>query len=497
MLLHPLDIFVLVAYFVSLFAIGLFFARKQTSREMYFLGGRRIPWFIAGASVFASLLSTISYLAIPGEMLRYGVGQFTHLFAFVLVIPVVNYFIIPTLMSLPDTSVYDYLGRRFSPSARMLGAGVFVVMRLIWMGLILYTGCLAISQMTGWSIPVLVLLMGCVTILYTTLGGMSAVVWSDFMQFIVLFGGAILIPVYIAWSTDSSPTDWLALFSRAERTHVPVFSFDPTERITVVGTMISLFVWNVCTHSADQVAAQRYMSTASLAEARRSFGVFSIANVVLTLLLMLCAVGLFYFEYQQSEVPIDEFQRNIAQHADDVFPTFIAAQLPMGLSGLLLAAILAAAMSSLSSGSNSIAAVLSTAGPSSSPRKGRELGGRPFILTSVAGCIGMGIAIVINYFMQVHNWGLVTLMERINHLFVAPLGALMLSGILFRHVNTIAVFLGFSCGLAVSLMISFSNPLFDYEISFMWIMPAAFATSLTVSYVVASLFPSSKSSASR
>jgi SSS family solute:Na+ symporter len=219
-----LDILVLLAYFVSLFAIGLFFARKQTSREMYFLDGRRIPWFIAGASVFASLLSTISYLAIPGEMLRYGVGQFTHLFAFVLIIPVMNSFIIPTLMSLSDTCVYDYLERRFSPATRMLGVVVFIVMRLIWMGLILYTGCLAISQMTGWSMVSLVLLMGCVTILYTTLGGMSAVVWSDFMQFIVLFGGAIPIPVYIAWSTGTGPAEWLALFSRAERTHVPTTS---------------------------------------------------------------------------------------------------------------------------------------------------------------------------------------------------------------------------------------------------------------------------------
>lgn len=484
MLLDSLDLIVIGAYFLSLFAIGLFFTGKQTSREMYFLGGRRIPWLLAGTSVFASLLSSISYIAIPGEMLRYGVGKFTHLFAFVLIIPTVTYLIIPTLMNLPDTSVYDFLERRFNSSIRLLAVGVFVTMRLIWMGLILYTGCLAVSQMTGWSIHLLVFFIGGLTVLYTTLGGMSAVVWSDFLQFIILFAGAILVPVYIAWNTEAGPSEWFALFSQAERTHVPLFSFDPTERITVVGAMVSLFVWNICTHSADQVAAQRYMSTSSLADARRSFGIFCLANIVLTLLLMLCAVALFYFEYSRANLPIAEFQQNIAQRADSVFPTFIAAQLPRGLSGLMVAALLAAAMSSLSSGTNSIAAVFHSIDSSNKDAKKRTLGRQPLLLTLMSGLLGIGIALVIDYFMQYSDWGLVTLIERINHLFVAPLGALMLSGILFRYIGPAAALTGFFSSLLLSLIISFSGSLFGYEVSFMWIMPFAFVMSFITSCVV-------------
>ena len=488
MFLHPLDVLVLVAYFVGLLSIGFFFAKKQTSQEMYFLGGRRIPWFLAGASVFATLLSTISYIAIPGEMIRYGVGFFTNLFAFVLIIPVVNYLIIPTLMDLPDTSVYDYLGRRFSQMTRLLGVAVFVLMRLTWMGLILYTGCLAVSKMTGWNVATLVLVMGSVTVLYTTLGGMSAVVWSDLMQSIVLLSGAILVPVYVAWVTGVGPVGWWNVFSSADRASVPLFSLDPTERITSVGSMLSLFIWHVCTHSADQVAAQRYLSTSSLTEARRSFWFFSLVTIILVLLLMVCAVGLFYFEYQMSNVSIDEYQQDIVQRADDVFPRFIAEQLPVGLSGLLLAAILAAAMSSLSSGVNSIAAVLSTgvlSGTSRGDRNDRGLG-RPFILTFLAGSLGMVVALVVNYLMQVSDWNLVTLMERTN-LFAAPLGAIFLGGIWFRRLDSVSVLIGFVCSLSTGVLISFSGPLFGYEISFMWIMPAAFCIGISVSVIVSRL----------
>src|SRR5260221_12892342 len=131
-----LDVGIIVFYFVALFALGIYTSRRQKSEEPYFLGGRQTSWFLAGVSVIASLLSTLTYLSTPGEMIGHGAGYFSSLIAQVAVIPAVTMIIIPALMRLKVTSVYDCLERRFGLSARMTGAIVFLVTRLLWIGLI-------------------------------------------------------------------------------------------------------------------------------------------------------------------------------------------------------------------------------------------------------------------------------------------------------------------------------------------------------------------------
>ena len=182
---------------------------------------------------------------------------------------------------------------------------------------------------------------------------MRAVLWSDFAQFIILFGGVVFVPLFIAIKTSSTPADWLKVFAEAERATVPIFSFDPTERTTVFGLILMLYVWNVCTHGADQIAAQRYLSTPSADTAKWSFWIFSIANVSLLILIMVVGLALFYFRYQAAGLTVAEFHRLSRGQADDVFPQFLAEHLPPGASGLMLSALLAAAMSSVSSGINS------------------------------------------------------------------------------------------------------------------------------------------------
>jgi len=486
MLLEPIDFTVIGAYLLGLFVLGVAFSRRQTSEEVYFLGGRKIPWFLAGISVIATLLSTVTYLAMPGEMIRNGLPFFTSLLAFLFVIPVVSRVVIPALMRLPVTSIYDYLERRFGLPARKLGAAVFVLMRLVWMGLILYTASRAVAPMTGWEIPWIVVVIGVVTIVYTTLGGMNAVVWSDLAQFTVLFGGAVFIPIYVGFVTGDGPGTWWDVFSQAERTAIPIFSLDPTQRMNMVGMILVLFLWNICTHSADQVAAQRYLSTPSAAAARRSFWVFCVANATLMILLAVGGLALFYFSFQQSSLPVSEFQVQIAATADDVLPVFIAEQLPAGLSGLLLAALLAAAMSSLSSGINSISAVVVTDFLKSRGKPGGGGLSLPMVLAVSAGLFGIGAAVLVDQLMLTLYKGknLVDLIEKINHLFLAPLGALFFAGIWFRRAGLTAALVGFFAGVLTSFLVSFSGRLFDYDISFMWIMPAAFVVSLSVTWAL-------------
>ena len=484
--LESLDLVVITLYFVGLLALGVLSSREQTSYDDYYLAGRNVPWLLAGVSVVATLLSSVSFVVLPGEMIRNGIGYFSSMVAFVLIIPTVNRVVIPSLMRLPVTTIYDYLEWRFGIPARKLGATVFVVIRLIWMGLILYTAARAITPMTGWSLPPLVLAMGLVTVFYTTLGGMRAVLWSDFAQFVILVGGALLIPCYIAINTSSGPSDWWSVFAQGTRAHTPIFSFDPTERTTLVGMVMLTFLWNICTHSSDQVAAQRYLCTRTAREAKNSFWVFSLGNIAIITLLMICGLALYYFRFLNDALPMAEFQERITAEADEVMPNFIAKHLPPGVTGLILAALLAAAMSSVSSGINSISAVVATDLMNKAGRTEAEPPSltMPRLLALASGGIAIAGALLVNAMMSVVDWNLVDLIERINHLFVAPLGAVFFAGIWFRHVGLGAVILDFVAGVATSITVSFSAAIFDYDISFMWILPSSFAMSIFVAYVI-------------
>ncbi|NWG12233.1 MAG: sodium/solute symporter [Acidobacteria bacterium] len=488
------DLAVVLAYFAGMFAIGIHFSRRQESSDAYFLVNRRVPWFLAGISVIATLLSTASYLATPGEMIRYGLPFFTASLCYVFVIPTVNRVIIPFLMRLRVTSIYEYLEQRFSATTRSIAALTFVTARLIWIGLIIYTAAFAASAMTGLSMPAIILCIGILTTFYASIGGMSAVLWSDLAQFVILFGGALVIPIYVAWETQTGPADWWKVFSQTERANIPIFSLDPTMRITLVGIVLDVFIWNICTHGADQVAAQRYLSTPSAAAARRSVWVYSLSDVALNVLLMTCGLSLFYYYFHQSSLPIGQFQADIAAKADSLLPDFVASVLPSGASGLMLAGMLAAAMSSLSSGINSITAVISSDFLTRLAAFRKQQGKNLLVELTVAGVVGaLGIllALWITGFMKSSDWNLVDLMIRTTQIFVAPLGALFFIGILLPRVGASAVITGFWAGVVVAVLISFSGELLPLSrsISFMWIQPVSFVVCITVAYLVSFIAP--------
>ena len=341
--------------------------------------------------------------------------------------------------------------------------------------------------MTGWDTATVILVIGLVTTFYTTAGGMQAVVWSDFVQGCLLIGGALFIPAFIAFKTGSGPVAWWDAFSEAGHDEVPVVSFDPFVRISMLGIIVEGFFWHLATNSADQVAVQRYLSTSSVRSAQRAFWVSAVFTVVLLLLLMLVGLALFGFYFQQSGLTAGEFQTQIASDADAKLPQFIARELPAGISGLLLAAILAAAMSSLSSGINSISSVVMTDmvnrfRPTTSNRKTVMLAMGTAL---TAGIIGLAMALGVDAFMRSVDWNLVDMVERINHLFVAPLGVLFLAGLLFRHVGAAAVLLGFVAAVLTSVLIAFSKGIFALEVgvSFMWIIPTSFLVGLAVSVI--------------
>ena len=488
MSLTTFDFLVIVAYLLGMAAIGLYFSKRQTSRDEYFLGGRRTHWFLAGGSILATLLSSISYLSLPGEMIRYGFGFFAGVLGVPLVVPLMNYTLLPAIKRLPITSVYEYLERRFDAQVRTLTGSIFLVRTLLWMGLIIYTASFAMVEVTGWDIYATILIIGLITTFYTSAGGLQTVIWTDNLQLLILFGGAVTIPVFIGVSLGQGPIEWWSSFSQAGRAEIQAFSWDPMVRITLFGAVMGQFFWNICTQGSDQVAVQRLLSTPSLKEARRSLWMYAGATVTLLFFLAVCGLALFAYYADESGLPMQAFQEQVAPEADKLMPRFIVQVLPSGVSGLLVAALLAAAMSSLSSGINSISSVVRSDFLNNSAAASESLW---FDRCSgvVAGLAGVGMACLITLAMQTSDWNLVELTGRINHIFVGPIGVLFFAGILFRGAGKTAALAGFTAGTAVSLYVCFGREWFGLEqsVSFLWVVPASFVLGLVVSWAVSTM----------
>lgn len=372
--LQLLDYLAVVGYLLVTAAIVYWSSRKQSGAEDFFLAGRSMPWFAVGLSIMATLLSTITYLGSPGEMIRYGVAYFVGYLCIPLVALVVIYLWIPFFMRLHMTSAYEYLESRFNYRVRLLAGVLFLLLRLGWMSMVVYTASMAMVQMTreplyafvaslgftdvpAAALYLLIGVTGVVATIYTCVGGMRAVIWTDVLQSAMLFGGVFLIIGYVAVMTGTGPATWWERASHASVQHTnPIFfSSDITVRNTIVWTLLSIFFWNVCTHCSDQVVLQRYFATRSHTAARNSFITNVISMVAIGLLLSLSGLALLYFYLEHPGLLPAEMDP--MKQADKVMPYFYAHQLPVGLGGLVLASFLCDAMQTLVSGVNSISAI--------------------------------------------------------------------------------------------------------------------------------------------
>ena len=353
-----LDWLVLAAYACLMLGVGLFYSRQNKTADDYLLGGRRMSPIALGLSLFATLVSTLSYLATPGEMIAHGPMMITQVAAHPLVYVIVGYGLIPLIMRQPVTSAYELLETRLGMSIRLAGAGVFLLLRFGWMATILFaTSKVVLVPLLGldaqWT-PWLCIAVGVITAIYSSAGGIKAVVTTDAIQAITMLVGAVVTVAVItyqmggvsAWWPHEWPSHW----------QTPSWGFDPNVRVSFGILVLSTTLWYVCTNGSDQMSIQRFLSTRDAAAARRTLLVSQIADVTVALLLALAGVAVLGF-YRAHPPTLSEGQ-TLSSVGDQLFPMFIMTQMPAGLSGLVLAAILSAALSSLSSGINSTCAVL-------------------------------------------------------------------------------------------------------------------------------------------
>lgn len=488
---------IVLVYAGSTIALGWYFSRRQKSTEEYFVGGGNMNSLLVGVSLFATLLSTISYRSMPGEVLGKGPMGMTNMLAYPLVFVIVGYGLIPFLMRQRATSAYALLEERLGLSVRMLGVVMFLLLRLVWMSLLVYLTAEALVVMIGveekW-IPAIVIVTGLVSVTYASLGGLRAVVITDLIQTILLFGGALLVIGMVTY--DFGGVGWLPTEWNSNWDTQPIFSFDPATRVTVVGSMLSMMVWHICTAAGDQVSIQRFMSTTDARAARRSF----LTQMIVTLIVgvTLCFVGFALLAYyQQHPEHLGDF--HIKNDADELFPHFIAYRLPVGVSGLVVAAMFAAAMSSIDSGVNSITAVVLTDCLDRFGKSPKDERQHVFIARLLA--FGIGVTVVVGSTFIGNIPGNIT--EQTNktvNLMVPMIFSLFFFSFFVRFANAPGVWVGWFCGFTTAMLIGFSGEIFGWQydpahpsvklapVSFQWMGPAGLLMNLVAGTAACWLF---------
>ena len=356
------DWLVISTYGCLMVGVGAFYSRQNKTADDFLLGGRRMSPIAVGLSLFATLVSTLSYLGNPGEMIAHGPMMMTGCAAHPLIFVIVGYGLIPLLMRQPVTSAYEILESRLGTSIRLAGAGVFLMLRLGWMATILFaTSYVVLVPLLGinpgWT-PWLCISLGVVTALYSSAGGMKAVVMTDAIQSLTMLAGAIVTVAVVTFRMGSVAAWWPGEWPAHWQT--PNWGFDPSVRVSFGMLMLSSTLWYVCTNGSDQMSIQRFLATRDAAAARRTLAVSQITDVSE----VESAVGssrasrdlrLLSRSFHNNGSP---GMQTLGTMGDQLFPRFIMTEMPAGLAGLVLAAILSAAMSSLSSGVNSACAVL-------------------------------------------------------------------------------------------------------------------------------------------
>lgn len=485
-----LDWVVVACYVCGVLSLGWYYSRKQTSTGEYFVGSMHMPPWLIGISIYATLLSTISYLAQPGEVIKHGPSFILGtLVSIVISYFIVGYGLIPLIMKQRITSAYELLEARLGLSGRLLGACMFIILRLVWMSLLIYlaTSALLVIMDLGseWR-PIMVMAIGLIAITYTAMGGLRAVVITDCAQFSLLLLGALMTIVMISFQSSSFfswwPTQWISTWDDQ-----PLFSLDPRIRVSLFGAFVSTLIWRVSTAGGDQTAIQRFMATGDAIAARKSYLINTYISIGVTLVLGLLGLALlgFFVEHAQM-LPSGE---TVASSADNLFPYFIANYLPIGLSGLVVAAMFAAAMSSIDSGVNSITAVVMTDFIERFDLRPKSESTHLRYTMYLAFVIGL-IVVYLSSFLEHVAGNFLAVTEKTDGLLVAPIFCLFILALFVSFSKPLGALIGAIYGIAAATLVAFwDNITGQPSLSFQWIGLYALIINLTVSTLVSYFGP--------
>lgn len=351
------DYVVMAIYFLVVVALGVLFAIKEDNTTDYLLGGRKIPWWAIAISMVVTLFSAISFVSIPGEAYKHGLGMWISGLLGVLVIPLGFVMFLGFYYRLGSFTPYEYLEKRFTPQVRLGASVLFLATRGLYLAIVLYSSAKAFEAAMGWPVWVTILITGVLGALYTTLGGMKAVVWTDVLQFFVLAGGIVFAVVILVNKVEGGFAGVISYAfenGRGFNLNKDFISLDPHKRITLWLLILAALGTTLSNFASDQLTVQRLLSTKNFGEAKRA--TFTNMLIVLPLVSVFWFIGIGLFAYYHQAGA--ETAKSMGLTGDQAFSYFITTMLPTPIPGLLMAGLLAAVMSTLDSGINSLSAIV-------------------------------------------------------------------------------------------------------------------------------------------
>lgn len=351
-----LDVCVLVIYFALTMLIGMAAMRKVNGVDSYTAGGRKLSGWLTGLSILGSFVSSISFLALPGKAFATNWNAFVWGISLPIATFIAVKWFIPFYREIGSVSAYEHLEKRFGTWARIYAGLCYLLTQLARIGAVTYLMALPMSVLLGWNIYAIILITGIAVTIYTIFGGILAVIWTEAIQTVVLIAGALFCMLLMIFSMPEGVSQIFTVANESQKFSLGSFDICDLSSSTVWVLLIYGLFINLQNFGIDQNYVQRYVSTKSLKETKKSLWISGFIYLPLTAVFFFIGTALFaYYKVNPDLLPAEYVNK-----PDYVFPYFIVSELPVGLRGLLIAAIFAAAMSTISCSLNSSATILLT-----------------------------------------------------------------------------------------------------------------------------------------
>jgi len=489
------DMIIALAYVVGIVGVGVYFSKQQKSAKDFLMAGRSMSWLPVGLSLMATLTSAVGYMAYPAGAFKSGLILFWMAMAIPISYPVVVYVFMPFYHKLKIYTAYEYLEKRFNHRVRTLASAIFILWRLTWMAAVIYVPSMVLNVVSNGKIPLFpsIIVLSIIAIIKTALGGVKAVMWGDVFHSAIMFLG-MFVAIYViidavpggfseVWSTlsDAGKTkmtgtmpgfDTAGIFGKLHLYLLTDF--------TVVSIIITYTVQKMGNYCVDQAMVQRYITAKSLKESQKGFKANAVAYLLYVILVTIIGAGLFAVSKNLNFPPDLKI--------DYIYPYFIANVMPVGITGLMVASIYAASLSSIDGGINSITTALLNdfyapyklkqtnleVGENTDEEKTRRLK-ISRIATVVIGIVAMCMAFYVEQMGDIFTYS-----QKLINMFTGPLFGVFLLGMLTRRATSNAVLIAGFIGFVMGSLMVFAKQLNIDALAVGVLWPAAISFTITM-----------------
>lgn len=449
--MEPLDLAVLVAYIATILGVGLWFARRSRTADGFMKAGGRLPGWVIGLSLFGTYLSSNTFIGVPGKAYAGNWNAFVFSLSIPLAVFFASRYFVNYYRQSGTISAYAQIEKRFGLWARIYVVLCYLLTQVSRSATIMLGVAIGLQQVTGWNLPAIILVSGILITVYTLIGGIEAVIWTDAVQAIVLSLGAALVAITLIFGHPDGAS--AALSTAVEAGKFSLGSWDPTDLATStvwVVLIYGLFI-NLSNFGIDQNYVQRYHAAKDGAAARRSLWIGAMLYVPVSMLFFFIGSLLFsFYQTAPDEVAAIQSLAGERKFEDSVLPHFMANHLPDGLGGLILAALAAAAMSTIDTSLNSSATITLKDLWGRLVRKGEAVGEAESMrvlrgATIAWGAIGTGTALLLtgNAKNILDTWW------ELSGMFAGGMLGLFLLGIISKRASKPGAAIGVTLGIIV------------------------------------------------